>query len=196
MIYAILDIECLNLDPEKSEIFDIGIMVLDEKWNKKFTLEHKIIIENKKLITENLENNPALKYYDEAIWKKNGVPVDIALNHISVALNTLNDKVVPVGHNVKFDLAHLEYNFKKYNIKNPFYHLTLDSISLALFCGIIEGEAMKRYDLGSVTKKFKAKHGNAHTAMGDVDAVYNLICNLKSKDKSKFMIECTEEEAK
>lgn len=159
------------------------MMVCNEKFNKIFTLEHKVIIENKKLIEENKENNSALKYYNEQVWKEKAIPVDVALNHISVALGAYNgDKCIAVGHNVKFDLGFLEYNFNKYNIKNPFYFNSLDTLSLMLYYGVVIGEPLKGYSLENVCKRFKVKHNNPHTAMGDVEAVYNLICTLKSRN--------------
>lgn len=173
MLYCIVDVETTGLDVSKDKMFEIAMVVCDENLDRKFDIHHRIKVGDD-LMAPN-KDNPALKHYDKALWEKDGVTTDIAMTHIAQVLGSGETKVIPVGHNVRFDLAFIGAACEACKVRYPFFHVFMDTMSIAAFEAIRRKDPLVVFSLTSITKKYKVKHKDSHSAVGDVEAVYDLL---------------------
>lgn len=168
---AFVDIETTGLDILKHEIVAIGCVIT--------TSDLEILEEFElKIKPEHIENaDPvALKVnkYNEEDWA--------FAYSLPEAMQILSDKIkdcIMVGQNVAFDSSFLDYNFLKTNIQNTFHYHRLDTISIA-WSKFHNDESFIHFSLREMCKYFDIKNENAHTALSDARATFELYKKLMS----------------
>ncbi len=155
--YIVLDFETTGLSHINDKIIEIGaIKVIDNKIIKKF----ETLINPKVSIPPFITNK--IKITNEMVANKPFIS-DVFKDFF----NFLEDLPLVI-HNAKFDMGFLISNAKNegFNIKN----CALDTVYVTknLF------PELKKYNLGFLCKHFNIENNNAHRAMSDVLATYEL----------------------
>lgn len=116
---------------------------------------------------------------------KNG-PEVLALSFLKFLKSCREDnggfKLLPAGHNVSFDLRHIDAFYERLGIQGALgifdYH-TLDTMTLALTLkdmGYLE--MRQRLNLSSLCERFGIDTKNAHDALYDIDATRELYTKM------------------
>ena len=97
-----------------------------------------------------------------------------------VDLEDWNQRVIPVGYNISFDLDFLRSWFAFNNSATLFsrniYFPGIDVMYLAAYCLLGERSKMRNFQLSTVYEKLTGKSlANAHNAMADIDATKELL---------------------
>lgn len=97
-----------------------------------------------------------------------------------VDLEDWNQRVIPVGYNISFDLDFLRSWFAFNNSATLFsrniYFPGIDVMYLAAYCLLGERSKMRNFQLSTVYEKLTGKSlENAHNAMTDIDATKELL---------------------
>lgn len=134
--------------------------------------------------------------YTEEEWKKRGA---ITQEQMAVQLNDWLIKrycyrVIPLGHNVKFDISHLQALYERFDMveawQKLFSYHCLDTVGVAMFFDMANyKELSDRYNLGKLCERFGVKLDNAHDALADIDATVQLflkLVNLVGGDAAKL----------
>ena len=82
-----------------------------------------------------------------------------------------------VGHNVAFDVGFLESAFNQTNITNTLHYHRLDTISIA-WAKLHNDPSLERFSLREMCVRFGIKNENAHTALPDARATFELYKKL------------------
>jgi DNA polymerase III epsilon subunit-like protein len=82
-----------------------------------------------------------------------------------------------VGHNMPFDLSFLDAAFSKTGLKNPLHYHRLDTISIA-WAKLHREVDLEHFSLRELCIRFGIKNENAHTALSDARATYELYKKL------------------
>ena len=167
--FAFIDIETTGLNLLNHEIIEIGCVITTP------TLE--IIKEfDLKIKPEHIENadKVALKvnHYNAEDWKD-------AIN-LKEAIKIFSKQVedcIMVGHNVAFDAGFLEYAFKKTEIINSMHYHKIDTISVA-WAKLHNNRDYEHFSLRELCLRFDIKNKNAHTALSDARATFELYKKL------------------
>jgi DNA polymerase III epsilon subunit family exonuclease len=168
---AFVDIETTGLDVILHEIIEIGCVIstpdleVVEKFELKIKPEH---IENADKIS--LKVN----HYDEDKWQD-------AIT-LPEAMKIFSEKVrdcIMVGQNVAFDSGFIEYAYSITKIKNAMHYHKLDTISIA-WAKLHREPDLEHFSLREMCVRFGIKNENAHTALSDAYATYELYKKLMS----------------
>jgi len=167
--FAFIDIETTGLNLTKHEIIEIGCVLATpaleviEEFELKIKPEH---IED--------ADRVALKvnHYDPFNWEnaqslKDGMKI----------LSKKTKDCIMVGQNVAFDSGFLEYAFIKTEMVNSMHYHKLDTISIAW--AKLHGESdVNHFSLRELCLRFGIKNENAHTALSDARATFELYKKL------------------
>ncbi len=87
--------------------------------------------------------------------------------------------LIPLGHNVGFDLGFLQALMAKHDSfdvqKRALSYHKVDTVAAAIFFDFVVFEKLHgSYSLVNLSKRFELSHGAAHTADGDIDATIEL----------------------
>ncbi|MES2023656.1 MAG: 3'-5' exonuclease [Patescibacteria group bacterium] len=168
---AFIDIETTGLDVTRHEIISIGCVITKPDFEiiEEFELKIK---------PEHIENadKTSLKVngYKEEDWKD--------AHDLRDTMKTFAKKVadcIMVGQNVSFDSAFLEYNFIQMKIKNTLHYHKLDTISIA-WAKLHREPDLDHFSLRELCARFGIKNENAHTALSDARATFELYKKLMS----------------
>ncbi|OGI85945.1 hypothetical protein A3A01_00900 [Candidatus Nomurabacteria bacterium RIFCSPLOWO2_01_FULL_39_17] len=167
--FAFIDIETTGPNVLENEIIEIGCVLT--------TPELKVVEEFElKIKPEHIENaDPvALKinHYNPQNW--------ISALTLPQAMEILSVKVkdhIMVGQNVAFDSGFLECAFLKTQKSNPMHYHKLDTISIA-WAKLFKNSDLKHFSLREMCLRFGIKNENAHTALADARATYELYKKL------------------
>lgn len=168
------DTETTGLDPDKNEILSIAMIILNEAFVE---LERKVIY----AFPDGEVNPEAAKVngYTRELWASRGaVDQTILFTEVYDFVNRYK-KLVPVAHNVKFDVAFLRALFLRNNPSKAynkiFSYKTLDTVSVAIFFDmVVFGKANGSQRLSELCNRFGITLDNAHDALADVEATVNL----------------------
>lgn len=166
---AFIDIEATGLDVIEHEIIEIGCVIstpdleIIEKFEIKIAPEH---IENADKVSLKIS------HYDEDQWQ-DAVSLDVAMKIFSEKVRDC----IMVGQNVAFDSGFLEYAFSKTKIKNAMHYHKLDTISIA-WAKLHRAPDLEHFSLREMCVRFGIKNENAHTALSDAYATYELYKKL------------------
>lgn len=172
-VLAFLDVETTGLDPQKHEVIQVGVVLarqIARDGNMGPSIE-KIEEFEIKIKPERIEDaeEDALRVngYDEAEW--------MFAPDLKNAMEFLAKKLegtVQVSHNLTFDAAFMEKSFERAGMENTMARYKLDTISIA-FARLYNRPDVK-YSLRYLCELFQIKNENAHTALADARALYNV----------------------
>jgi DNA polymerase-3 subunit epsilon len=172
-VLAFLDVETTGLDPQRHEVIQIGVVLakqIEREGNVGPAIE-KIDEFEIKIKPERLEDaeEDALRIngYSEADW--------MFAPDLKNAMDFVSKKLagtVQVSHNLTFDSAFIEKSFERAGLENPMLRYKLDTISIA-FARLYNRRDVK-YSLRYLCDLFQIKNENAHTALADARALYEV----------------------
>lgn len=166
---AFVDIELTGLDLTKHEIIEIGCVITQPNFEVLEEFELKIKPER---IGEADPVSMKINHYDEKEWRN--------AYSLEEAMKIFSEKVcdcIMVGHNVAFDSGFLEYAFSKVGIKNSMHYHKLDTISIA-WAKLNREPNLEHFSLRELCLRFDIKNENAHTALSDARATFELYKKL------------------
>ncbi len=173
---AFIDVETTGLNPDKHEIIQIGIVLADQIWNgNKLELKHVEELELKVKPERISEADPqALRVngYSPSDW--------IFAYSLPEAMKIFQDKTkdcIFVAHNACFDYLFINKAFTVTNIENLMHYYKIDSLSVA-YARLGVRQEIEKYSLSSLCEIFGIKNANAHTALADAHATYELFPKL------------------
>ncbi len=175
-VLAFIDTESTGLDPDRHELISVGVVLVSQDWTK----EHPVFE-----TTEEFE----LKIKPERI--KDADPVSLRVNKydpadwvfaysLPEAMKILSNKTkdaIMVSHNIAFDYMFLEKAFRSAGVENKMHYHKLDTISIA-FAKLHGREDINHFSLRSLCEEFGIENKNAHTALSDARATFELYKKL------------------
>jgi DNA polymerase-3 subunit epsilon len=172
-VLAFLDVETTGLDPQRHEVIQIGV-VLAKQFPRQGNMGpgiEKIEEFEVKIKPERLEDaeEDALRIngFSEAEWMF-APDLKNAMEFISKKLSG----AVQVSHNLTFDSAFIDKSFERAGMENTMARYKLDTISIA-FARLYNRPDVK-YSLRYLCDLFQIKNENAHTALADARALYEV----------------------
>lgn|SRR5574343_614407 len=173
---AFIDVETTGFNPDIQEIIQIGCVLADQAWDgDKVTLKH---IEEFELKIQPQNISAA----DPQALRVNGyTPSEwIFAYNLDEAMKIFQAKTkdcIFVAHNATFDSMFIEKAFRKTGLENLMHYHKLDTLSIAYARLGTRGDTDK-YSLGFLCDMFGIKNQNAHTALADAHATYELFPKL------------------
>ena len=177
---AFIDVETTGLDIDKHEIIQLGVVLVSQNWlsgGKSSAPVFEILEEFElKIKPERIQDAEpvALRVngYNPADW--------VFAYTLEEAMKMFSSKTadaIMVGHNVAFDFGFIEKAFKKTGLLNKMHYHKLDTISMA-FAKLYRNEDVDRFSLQYLCDYFHIENKNAHTALSDARATFELYKKL------------------
>lgn len=167
---TLFDLELTGLDPVQHEIIEIGAYILEQP-----TLAVRETFEAK-VKPEHVEtaDPESLKIagYNEEQWQ-NARP----LKEVLAEFAEKGRGTILCGQNVAFDFAFLRKALAEQNVPFRFHHHVLDVMSMA-FLKWYNHETIERFGLTEMTTVLGVDRGQAHRALEDVKATYEVLKKL------------------
>lgn len=189
--YIVFDCETGGLDENKNPITQYAAAILDgnslkeiDRWETFVKPYGDLIIEKEALdrtMVTMSDINSGLSHKDFI-----STATEFWENHRIKTKNREMGRLVPVGHNVPFDIRFLNWvlNFnKKPNIIEWMHPNFIDTFALAKLAFGLTGE--EKLNLGASCVNAKIKLTDAHGAMNDVEATANLLRWYMKKLRAK-----------
>lgn len=189
--YIVFDCETGGLDETKNPITQYACVILDGRTLKEIdrwetyvkpygglTIE-KQAIEHTMVTMSDINKGMDIKAFVATateFWE----------NHRIKAKTREMGRLVPVGHNIPFDIRFLNFALsleKKANITEWMYPNFIDTYPLAKMTWGISGD--EKLNLGASCENAKVKLVNAHGAMNDVEATADLLRFFVKKLRAK-----------
>lgn len=167
--FAFIDIETTGLNLLTHEIIEIGCVLTDpnleviEEFELKIKPEH---IEDADPVSLKVNK------YEKERWE-DGYSKEEAMKIFSKKVKDC----IMVGHNVAFDAGFLEHAFNKMQISNTMHYHRLDTISVA-WAKLHREPDLEHFSLRELCLRFGIKNENAHTALSDARATFELYKKL------------------
>ncbi len=172
-ILAFLDVETTGLDPQRHEVIQVGV-VLARQFDRGGGIGpgiekiEEIDMKIKPARIEDAEDDALrINGYNEGDWMF-APDLKNAMEHLGKKLQG----TIQVSHNLTFDAAFMEKSFERAGMENPMARYKLDTISIA-FARLYNRPDVK-YSLRYLCELFQIKNENAHTALADAKALYEL----------------------
>lgn len=184
-----VDTETTGLNPLEHEIIEIALVRVRQTWDKgeqypKGTpvglpsrCQFELIEEwSTKILPENIAtaNPDSLRVtgYTVTGWK-DAISCEDAMREFAAR----TEGGIMVAHNVAFDSAFIDATLSKYGIKNPMHYHRLDTVSMA-YAVLHSTPDVGRYSLAELCKHFGIVNENAHSALADAKACFELFKKL------------------
>lgn len=176
---AFVDLETTGLDPYRHEIIEIGIVLAEQKkdlfgkQSLELISEHEMLLKPAHIETADQKALGVAKY-DEHRWAK-AVPQKEGLEWAAKLLQG----TVFVAQNVAFDWSFLRKAGNEYGVdfeKAVHYH-KLDLASM-VFGKLYHDSKLSKFSLRELTEYFGVKNENAHTALPDARATFEVCKKL------------------
>ncbi len=169
---AFVDIETTGLNPDKHEIIQIGCIIARQEWSSKgLILEHLDEFELKikpERITDADPQALRVNGYEPAEW--------VFAYTLPEAMKLFAEKTkgsIFVAHNACFDFGFIDKAFRITEIENTMHYHKLDTISMA-FAKFGHDDTLDRFSLRNLCQHFNIENKNAHTALSDARALYQV----------------------
>lgn len=153
---VLVDIETTGINVLTNDIIELGAV---KKVNGEFVKFNRLIKTKQKLTDEII----SLTNIDDELLENEGVSITEALKDF---LEFVGESVI-VGHNVSFDIAHIEESIRKY-LKTDIKFNTIDTMILARNSGLVS----RSYNLDALTVKLGLQDFNHHRATDDAMQTY------------------------
>ncbi len=176
-ILAFVDLEATGLDPSRCEIIEIGIVIaaqrIDSSGNGFLELisEHNIQLIPMHIETADPKALEVNKYYSRdwsaAVSQKEG---------LAHAAEILRDKIF-VAQNVGFDWAFIQRAGQEHGVDfDSIVHYHKLDLASMVFGKLYNDPALFKFSLREMTVYFDVVNDNAHTALADARATFE-VCN-------------------
>jgi len=166
------DTETTGLDPDKDQIIQIGMILLDNAFNE---VSRKVIHAFPEVPVH--PKAAEVNGYSVEEWTNRGAVSQIVLFAEIHAFVDGCRGMHPLCHNIPFDVGFLKKLFKVHEGaygKHFSYH-TVDTVGIALFVDmVLSGKKSSSYKLASLCERFSITLDNAHDALADIEATVNL----------------------
>lgn len=179
--YLLFDTETTGTNPKKHQILSVALLALDSELKptgfKSIKIKYdEYIVEPGALAVNKID---LVKHHNDP----KTMNVSSAKVHLIAFFNTpvhrpagVQTKMMPVGHCVNFDIGFMLEFLPTWS--NFMHYRTLDTQVMAVD-RILSGKMPDcGSGLGDLTKHFKIEHKNAHTAKGDVQALFKVLKKL------------------
>lgn len=171
---AFIDLETTGLDPHRHEIIEMACVITKplvlgreaevlEEWSVKVRPQHLATAEAEAL---------RINGYNEADWL-----FAVDLPQAVKTLMTKADGCIMVGQNVSFDWSFLSRALLATGIANQLHYAKLDLISM-VFAKCYHLDKPERFNLWSLAQHFGVKNEQAHTALSDARATFEIYQKL------------------
>ncbi|MCC6323358.1 3'-5' exonuclease [Candidatus Nomurabacteria bacterium] len=173
---AFIDTETTGFDPDTHELIEIGIVLVDQDWSgvrPVFTILEELEIKIKPVHIESADPiSLKINKYKKEDW--------VDAKSLKESLKILNTKIkdsIMVAHNLCFDASFIDRAYKQTGIKNEMHYLRIDTITMA-FAKLHNRDDIDKYSLRTLCEYFKIENKNAHTALSDARALFELYKHL------------------
>jgi DNA polymerase III epsilon subunit-like protein len=175
---AFIDTESTGFDPDTHELIEIGVVLVDQNWESGtpvFTVVEEFDIKIKPTHIETADPiSLKINKYDPALWQE--------AKTLAEAMREFSEKTkdcIMVAHNLCGDAEFLARAFKETSVPNKMHYLRLDTISMA-FAKLHhrDKDDIDKYSLRTLCEYFQIEHKNAHTALADAQALFELFKKL------------------
>lgn len=174
---AFIDVETTGLNSDVHEIIELGVVLVRQipEEGKGPALEvlgeyeYKIIPE--KIFNADPESLKINGYAPEK-WA-DAKPLREVMEDFAVRTKSSSF----VAHNVAFDLEFVKRAFERAGVKNLMHYHKIDTISLA-FAKLYHDPKVEKFSLRFLCEYFSIKNENAHTAISDARATFELYKKL------------------
>jgi DNA polymerase-3 subunit epsilon len=172
-ILAFLDVETTGLNADRHEVIQIGVVLArqiprDGNVGPKIEKIEEIDLKIKPSRIEDAEEDALrINGYNDADW--------MFAPDLKNAMEFLAPKLagtIQVSHNLTFDAAFMEKCYERAGMDNNMARYKLDTISIA-FARLYNRTDVK-YSLRYLCELFQIKNENAHTALADARALYEV----------------------
>jgi DNA polymerase-3 subunit epsilon len=178
---AFIDVETTGLDADQHELIEIGCVVARQVPQSGKGPMLEILDEFEyKILPEHLETadpeSLAINGYTDEKW--------VGAISLEDAMEKFSDRVRGasfVAHNAFFDYAFIEHAFKKTGVKNFMHYHRLDTVSIA-FAKLYDKTEVEKFSLRFLCEYFGVKNKNAHTALSDARATFEVYKKLLSSE--------------
>lgn len=167
--FAFIDIETTGLNLAKHEIIEIGCVLT--------TPDLEIIEEFEfKIKPERIDDADPVSLKVNRYNSENWADAQTLPEAMEVFAGKVKGAIM-VGHNVAFDAGFLEYAFNKIGIVNTLHYHRLDTVSVA-WAKLHREPDLEHFSLRELCLRFGIEQGEAHRALPDARATYELYKKL------------------
>lgn len=174
---AFIDTETTGLLPDKHELIEIGLVLVEQSLSSGNKIVLKIVDEyDVKIKPVHIETadqeSLGINHYREEDWAD-----AVSLKE---ALQIFADKTVDammVGHNVAHDFAFLQKAFAETGVENKMHYHKLDTISIA-FAKLYSHMEVEKLSLRALCEYLGVENKNSHTALSDARATFEVFEKL------------------
>jgi DNA polymerase III alpha subunit (gram-positive type) len=173
------DVETTGLDPKRDEIIQLAYQLLDGNLNLVKSGTFFVWPRNTTVSAEVAKING----YSTQKWSANKAISQVELYGQLRDMLSPHKKLIPMGHNVKFDLSFLQALFETYGEDKVYrtslsYH-SFDTVAISMFADYVLHSGLNgSYKLTHLTERYKIDHSAAHTADSDIAATVALFKTL------------------
>jgi DNA polymerase III epsilon subunit family exonuclease len=174
---AFIDVETTGLNPDLHEIIELGVVLVRQIPQEGKGPALEVISEYEyKIIPERLFNadpeSLKINGYTPEKWT-DAKPLKEVMEDFSVRTKSASF----VAHNVAFDLEFIKRAFEHAGVKSQMHYHRIDTISLA-FAKLYHDPKVEKFSLRFLCEYFGIKNENAHTALSDARATFELYQKL------------------
>ncbi len=174
---AFIDVETTGLDPRRHEIIDLGVVLarqVPQKGKGPALLaigeyEYKVIPER---LADADPESLKINGYTPEKWA-GAKPLKEVMEDFAKRTQGASF----VAHNMVFDIEFVQQAFYAAGVKNLMHYHRIDTISMA-FAKLYHDPKVEKFSLRFLCEYFGIKNENAHTALSDARATFELYQKL------------------
>ncbi len=191
-VIYVLDTETTSLSANEGEIIELSIYRLNDDKQQTWCIKPKnyaaISPDSLRINKHKLEDLKHQTEFGRATYKEMAEVLPLVENFFLEDGEDANNRIL-AGQNIQFDLNFLMEMWKRENTIETFPFgnrpKLLDTMQLALFLDIVNGEKSEYYNLKTLIAKYAIKNSKAHSAKSDTLATKELLlAQIHSVQKS------------